>query len=70
MSKDYYKALGVEKNASADEIKKAFKKAAMQHHPDLDIRYTKITATLSTHDVGGITKLDIALAHKMETLAG
>ncbi len=34
MSKDYYKILGVEKNASADDIKKAFKKAAMVHHPD------------------------------------
>ncbi len=34
MSKDYYKILGVEKNASQDEIKKAFKKLAMQHHPD------------------------------------
>ncbi|MFA6485757.1 MAG: molecular chaperone DnaJ [Candidatus Magasanikbacteria bacterium] len=34
MSKDYYKILGVEKNATADEIKKAFKKLAMQHHPD------------------------------------
>ena len=34
MSKDYYKVLGVEKNASAEEIKKAFKKLAMTHHPD------------------------------------
>lgn len=34
MSKDYYKTLGVEKNASADEIKKAFHKMAHQYHPD------------------------------------
>ena len=34
MSKDYYKILGVEKNASQDDVKKAFKKLAMQHHPD------------------------------------
>ena len=34
MSKDYYKILGVEKNAAPEEVKKAFKKAAMQHHPD------------------------------------
>ena len=34
MSKDYYKILGVDKNASADDLKKAFKKSAMQHHPD------------------------------------
>ncbi len=32
--KDYYKTLGVEKNASTDEIKKAFRKLAHQHHPD------------------------------------
>ncbi len=32
--KDYYKLLGVDESASADEIKKAFKKLAVQHHPD------------------------------------
>lgn len=34
MSKDYYKILGIEKGASKDEIKKAFRKLAHEHHPD------------------------------------
>jgi molecular chaperone DnaJ len=32
--RDYYEVLGVKKDASADEVKKAFRKAAIEHHPD------------------------------------
>ena len=41
----------------------------LDHHPDLDIRYTKVTVTLATHSVGGLTKLDFELAKEMDALA-
>lgn len=40
----------------------------MNHHPDLDIRYNKLTCTLSTHDAGGITTRDLELAAAIEKL--
>jgi 4a-hydroxytetrahydrobiopterin dehydratase len=40
----------------------------MDHHPDVDIRYTKVVITLSTHSAGGITENDLSLARTIETL--
>jgi 4a-hydroxytetrahydrobiopterin dehydratase len=41
-----------------------------QHHPDMLIRYRKVTLTLATHDAGGITPKDFALAAQCDELAG
>ena len=40
---------------------------AMDHHPDIDIRYSKVTLTLSTHSAGGITQNDIDLARAIDS---
>ena len=40
-----------------------------QHHPDVDIRSNKVTLALTTHDVGGLTDKDFALARRCEALA-
>ena len=34
----------------------------MQHHPDIMIRYNKVTLSLTTHDASGLTEKDMALA--------
>jgi 4a-hydroxytetrahydrobiopterin dehydratase len=39
---------------------------AADHHPDIDIRYSKVTLTLSTHEAGGLTERDFALAGQIE----
>jgi 4a-hydroxytetrahydrobiopterin dehydratase len=38
---------------------------AANHHPDIDIRYSKVTLTLTTHDAGGLTAKDLDLAEKI-----
>jgi 4a-hydroxytetrahydrobiopterin dehydratase len=42
---------------------------ATNHHPDIDIRYTKVMCILSTHDAGGITEADLKLADEIEKAA-
>ncbi|MGD0351286.1 MAG: 4a-hydroxytetrahydrobiopterin dehydratase [Verrucomicrobiota bacterium] len=39
------------------------------HHPDIDIRWNKVTLTLTTHDAGGLTKKDFVLARKFDELS-
>lgn len=41
---------------------------AANHHPDIDIRYNKVRLVLTTHDSGGITLFDLALAAAIDQL--
>ena len=38
----------------------------INHHPDIDIRFDRVTLTLSTHDEGGITEKDFSLAQQCD----
>ncbi len=38
------------------------------HHPEIDIRYSKVKLSLSTHSEGGLTDMDFELAEKIDTL--
>jgi 4a-hydroxytetrahydrobiopterin dehydratase len=42
---------------------------AVDHHPDIDIRFNKVTLLLSTHSVGGLTHNDIELAASCDDFA-
>ena len=41
----------------------------LQHHPDWRNCYADVELSLTTHDVGGLSQLDIALAHRVAVLA-
>jgi 4a-hydroxytetrahydrobiopterin dehydratase len=38
----------------------------MNHHPDIDVRYSTVTVTVTTHDAGGITEKDLDLAEQID----
>jgi len=38
------------------------------HHPDIDIRWNKVTLVLTTHDAGGLTRKDFNLAKQFDAL--
>ena len=40
------------------------------HHPDIDVRYRRVTISLTTHDEGGLTRKDTRLATRIDRLAG
>jgi 4a-hydroxytetrahydrobiopterin dehydratase len=42
---------------------------SMNHHPDIDIRWTTVTFRLSTHSEGGLTENDLALARAIDVAA-
>ena len=39
------------------------------HHPDIDIRWNKVTLALTTHDAGGLTQKDFDLARQLDQLS-
>ena len=43
---------------------------AADHHPDIDIRWRTVTFRLATHSAGGVTEKDLALARRIDELAG
>lgn len=50
-------------NATAKLAEKAW------HHPDIDIRWNKVTLALTTHDQGGLTQKDFTLAKEFDAAA-
>jgi 4a-hydroxytetrahydrobiopterin dehydratase len=50
-------------NAVARRAEKAW------HHPDIEIRWNKVTLTLTTHSAGGLTEKDFELARQFDRLA-
>lgn len=56
-------------DAIAFVVRVAFLAEAANHHPDIDVRWRTVHLTLSTHDAGGLTRLDFELAQRIDEAA-
>jgi 4a-hydroxytetrahydrobiopterin dehydratase len=56
-------------DAVAFVVRIGFLAEAADHHPDLDIRWRRVRVALTTHDSGGLTENDTALAKQIEEVA-
>ncbi|HSF87342.1 MAG TPA: 4a-hydroxytetrahydrobiopterin dehydratase [Acidimicrobiia bacterium] len=56
--------------AIAFVVQVAFSAEAADHHPDIDIRWNKVTIALTTHEAGALTAKDTDLANEISALAG
>jgi len=61
VKKDFVGAMGFVQSV-------AFLSEKMDHHPDIDIRWNKVTLILSTHSAGGLTANDFTLASHINEL--
>jgi 4a-hydroxytetrahydrobiopterin dehydratase len=56
-------------DAIAFVVRIGFLAEKADHHPDLDIRWRTVKVALTTHDAGGLTRLDIDLAQAIDEVA-
>jgi 4a-hydroxytetrahydrobiopterin dehydratase len=56
--------------AIAFVVQVGFAAEQADHHPDIDLRWRRVRLELTTHDAGGLTALDLALASAIEGIAG
>ena len=58
------------RQAVAFVVRVAFEAEAADHHPDIDLRYSRVRLALSTHSAGGVTAKDLSLAAVIQRMAG
>jgi len=58
------------RQAVAFVVRVAFEAEAVDHHPDIDVRYNRVRIALSTHSAGGVTERDLDLAAVIEGASG